>query len=151
MKKQIFDMYDKIPDGVDVNTVEPDMIIDPAKIKREVVTMIKTGKVRKSSFRKKLTITLIAAAVGTAVLGTIGVGAMGGFNEAFGERFSGEKINGIYPGGNVSISTNDDVKAELLGIAGDKNKVMAAVTVKKADGSALVDYDDIENTIIIPE
>lgn len=151
MKKQIFDMYDKIPDGVDVNTVEPDMIIDPAKIKREVVTMIKTGKVRKSSFRKKLTITLIAAAVGTAVLGTIGVGAMGGFNEAFGERFSGEKINGIYPGGNVSISTNDDVKAELLGIAGDKNKVMAAVTVKKADGSALVDYDDIENTIIIPD
>ena len=153
MKKQIFDMYDKLPEGIDTDTIKPEMNIDSEKIKTEVVTMIKAGKgkKRKSSFRKKLTVTLIAAAVGTAVLGTIGVGAMGGFNEAFGERFAGERINGIYPGGNVNISTNDKVKAEFLGIAGDKNKVMAAVTVKKTDGSAFVDYDDIENTIVIPD
>lgn len=153
MKKQIFDMYDKLPEGVDTDTIKPEMNIDSEKIKKEVVTMIKSGKgkKRKSSFRKKLAVTLIAAAVGTAVLGTIGVGAMGGFNEAFGERFAGEKINGIYPGGNVNISTNDNVKAEFLGIAGDKNKVMAAVTVKKTDGTAFVDYDDIENTIVIPD
>ena len=129
------------------------MNINSEDIKNAVVSKINAGKGRnkKGSFRKKLTISLIAAAVGVTVLGTIGVGAMGGFNEAFGERFAGEKINGIYPGGNVTISTNDNVKAEFLGIAGDKNKVMAAVTVRKSDGTSLVDYDDTDNTMVIPD
>ena len=112
MKKQIFDMYDKIPEGVDINSIDSEMEIDSMDIKKAVISKINSEKAKKKvGFSKKLAITLIAAAVGITVLGTVGVGAMGGFNQAFGERFSGEKVNGIYSGGNVNIKTNDNVKA----------------------------------------
>ncbi len=153
MIKQIFDMYDKIPEGVDTDSLEPEMNIDPEDIKKSVLASINNQKnsSKKKAFNKKLTLTLIAAVVGISILGTVSAAAFGGFKKIFGERFAGNEVsNIIYPGENADLNTNKNIKAELIGIIGDNNEVMAAVSLTKSDGSAFVDYKDTENTILTP-
>ncbi len=149
---RLFDNMEVLPESlenIDEATVYAQTGVSYDRIDRAVKAELGLTKSKKH-LSKRITLTLIAAVVGAAMLGTIGVGAMGGFNQAFGERFAGEKVNGIYAGGNVDIKTNDNVQAELLGIAGDYNQIMAAVTVKKTDGTPFVPYEDLENTMVAP-
>ena len=58
-------------------------------------------------------------------------------------------MDGVYSGGNVSVSSADGYKTEFLGIAGDHHSVAAAVNITKADGSDFVDPDNVEFTYIL--
>lgn len=148
-KRYIFDTISQLPKEVDSDTIGTVEGFDTENVRSMVMNAVQSKKSQKPRRNiKKIGITLIAAVIAAVSVGTVGAGAMGAFNEAFSEHFAGEKINGVYPGGNVQISTNENCKAELIGIAGDKDDIISAVTFKNTDGNPFVDYDDIENTYV---
>ena len=150
MKTQLFDIFETAPEGIDENTLEPAYNIDPEEVIKGVMKKIsvKQTPAKKKKAKKKIVLTLIAAAVAAGILGTVSVGAMGGFNEAFGDMFAGEKSGNLYSGGNVSIQNNENYKINFLGVTGDRNNAFAPFTIKNADGSAFT--ADPEKDYILP-
>lgn len=149
----IFDYMDKDSSDIDEMT-----ILENTGVKTENVREIFMNKVNaqnkqaktKKTGRKKTFIVLAAAVAATLALGTVGAGAAGSFNSVFGERFAGEKTNGVYGGANVNINTADGYNTEFLGISGDHHTVLAALNITKADGSSFVKGDDVKYTYIMP-
>ncbi len=153
MKKQFFDILDTVPAGVDYTTVEPETEINSEQVKAGVLRRISAentapAKIRKVSRKKHMGLTLIAAVLAAGILGTISVGAMGGFNEAFGDMFAGVKSGSLYSGGSVNIQNNDKYDVNFLGVTGDNKNAFASMTIRNADGSAIT--SDPENDYILP-
>lgn len=151
MKNYIFDTYSHLPEEIDPSTIQTVENFNTENVRSIVMKEIqnKNQKTKKTrNFKKHTGIILIAAALGVAALGTIGAGAMGSFNSDFAEHFAGQKINGVYPGGNIQISTDKNYHAELVGVAGDKENAMAAVSFTKADGTPFADPTQAENIYI---
>lgn len=142
-KKYAFDLLDS-----DINNISEASIVKDTGIYSERIKEIVLPAISKKStvkFRKKTVLSIIAAAAAIAVIGTVSVGAAGGFNNAFGEYFAGESANGVFSGKDVSVSS-DKVDIDFYGIAGDDDQVMALMTLKNKDGSAFV--QDTENVFI---
>ncbi len=154
--RNIYDHLDKDFTEIDEKSVIGETGVDTGNVKKlfnEKLSAQNNGNKKASvkiKRRGKKRGILIAAAVAASVLvfGTVGAGAAGSFDMVFGENFAGDKVDGVYSGGNVSVSSADGYKTEFLGIAGDYHSVAAAVNITKADGSAFVSGDDIKYTYI---
>lgn len=128
---------------IDEQTVYEQTGIDPENVKEILMKKLHPSKPKKH-MTKRAVMTLIAAAVGIGILGTVSAGAAGSFNAVFGEHFAGEMVNGVYSGGNVHLTTNENLNGEFLGVAGDDKNVMAAIRLTKKDGSAFTeDYKNV--------
>ena len=137
-KKFIFDASENDIADISEETVIKDTGVKAEKVKEKVMKEIMLNKGYARITRKKTIISLIAAAAAIAVIGTVSVGAAGGFSDSFGEFFAGKPAEGVFSGGNVSISS-DKVNVEFKGIAGDDNQVAAMMKLTNKDGSAFVD------------
>ncbi len=140
----IFDYMDHDSKNLDETTVYRQTGVKTENVKNLTLEKIHSAKGKKH-ISKKFVITL-AAAVAAAVLGVATVGAAGVFTPAFSERFAGESKDGIYSGGNVRISSNENINAEFAGVIGDSHHAIAAVRLTKKDGSAFT--DDCSNMFI---
>lgn len=142
MKKEfVFDKSENDIIGIDENTVIKDTGVKTENVKEKVMKTIKTGKKPVRKIKRKTVISLIAAAAAVAVLGTVTVGASGGFNTTFGEYFAGEPADGVYSGKDVTTES-EKVDIDFMGIAGDDNQVFAMMTLKNKDGSPFVKTAD---------
>lgn len=139
-RKFVFDAMEYDFSGIDEQTVVKETGVSTERIVANVMAGIK-GVKRRSRFNRKAVWAVAAAAAAIAAMGTVTVGAMGGFNQAFGNWFAGEPKYGLFAGDNVSYSS-DTVDIEFEGIAGDDNFVGAAMTIKNKDGSPFVDGAD---------
>ncbi len=150
-RKNVFDYLEKDPQQLDTMQVQKDTGINEDNVARLLKEKMNKGKVTKIHRKRKIFAVLAAAVAATLVIGTVSAGAAGSFNSVFGERFAGERVNGIYSGGNVSIQTDTQYKAELLGITGDDNNVFNAVSIRRADGSAFIEGNDIDDYYVMSE
>ena len=151
MKKTvIFDTIGTLPTEITTGSITAETGVDTENVRSMVFDEIHSskGKKGKKILRKRLTLILVAAAVGVAALGTVSVGAMGGFNEAFGDMFAGIKSGSLYSGGSVNIQNNDKYDINFLGVTGDNKNAFASMTIRNADGSAIT--ADPENDYILP-
>lgn len=136
----------------DRDSLSEQTIMETTGVKLENVKEIFMNKVNaekkasKKTGSKKVFVIMAAAVAATLAIGTITAGAAGSFNAVFGEHFAGERVNGIYSGGNINITTNGDYQAELLGVTGDKYNAFSAISIKRADGQNFV--DDIDDYYI---
>ncbi len=137
------DWIDSDPSHISKEEIASKNEVDAKKVKKAVMKRIDGGSKKKKSTKKWVAV-LTAAAVSIAVLGTAAAGASGSFNAAFGERFAGEQSYGLYSGGDVTISTDQNVQAALLGISGDDHTVVGMVMITKSDGSDFVDGETDE-------
>lgn len=116
------------------------------KMNGETVTV----RTSRKKGKKKTIFVLAAAIVATLALGTVGAGAAGSFDAVFGERFAGERVNGVYSGANVSVTSSDSYNTEFLGICGDHHNTMAAIKITKADGTGFAVPEDAKYTYVTP-
>lgn len=143
--KHIFDTIGKLPEEISTESVVTDTGVDTENVRRMVFNEIHSGKKTKKPFRKRLTVTLVAATLGIAAVGTLTVGAMGGFNKAFGEFFAGEQSSAkLYSGGFVNINNSSDYNVKLLGVAGDEYNAYATLTIQNTDGSEFTAAPDTD-------
>lgn len=143
--KFVFDAAENDIVNVNEETVIRDTGVKAADVKETVMMKVKNEKKPVRKIKRKTIISLVAAAAAVAVLGTVTVGAAGGFNSTFGEYFAGELANGVYSGKDVTLSS-DKVDIDFAGIAGDDDQVIAMMTIKNKDGSSFV--KTTENTYI---
>ncbi len=136
-KKFVFDSMEYDFSDIDEQTIIKDTGVDTEKVKTKVMTEIKNRK-KPRQFNKKVVWGLVAAAAVLAAMGTITVGAIGGFNQVFGDWFAGNPKYGLFAGDNVSY-TSDQVDIGFQGIAGDDNFVGAAMTIRNKDGSPFIE------------
>ena len=144
MKKTMFDVLEKTPEGIDEETVTPAYEISPEKVMEGVHAKLsadkkKGGKTNMKRSRRKTAVILAAAAVTVLALGTVTVGAMGGMNSFIGEHSAGEMVNNLYPGSNIELSVNENYKAEFTGISGDDTNMVSLVRIQNADGSDIIE------------
>lgn len=130
-------IVDNIDDTIPDDVVKPNDI-DSREIRKMAFEKAGISQKPKKHRKKRVVFTLIAAVLAAAVLGTATAGASGSFDAVFGEYFAGESSEGLYPGGEVSIDVNSDFRAEFLGVSGDNANAVAAIAIKKADGSSFV-------------
>lgn len=141
-KKFVFDVSENDIVNVEENTVIKDTGVKTENVKETVMSTIKTSKTNNvRRFTKKTVFSLIAAAAAVAVLGTVSVGAAGGFNSTFGEYFAGQPAGGVFSGKDVSAESGK-VNIDFKGIAGDDDQVVAVMTLKNKDGSPFVKTTD---------
>ncbi len=141
----IFDHMERDIDDLSEQTIIEDTGVNTENVRvifMKKVNADKTTTAAKKHNKKKVLIVLAAAVAATLAVGTVTAGAMGSFNSVFGEHFAGEKVNGIYSGGNIHIETDPLYEAELLGVAGDRYDAVAAVSFKRADGKNFADTTD---------
>ena len=149
----IFDYMDK-----DYEEISEDSVMEQTGVKTDNVRRIFMKKLHEQDsvkttgkkIKKRTIIVLAAAAVSLLALGTIGAGAAGSFNAVFGERFAGEKVNGVYSGADIDVSVADGYESEFLGITGDHHNVMAAANIKKTDGGSFVKSEDLKDSYATP-
>ncbi len=145
MKKTMFDILEKTPEGVDENTIKPAYEIDPEKVqagvhkKLEAAAGNKTVNTKSKKKSRKVGFILAAAVIAAIAAGTVTVGALGGINTFIGEHSAGEMVNNLYPGGDINLSTNDAIKGDFLGITGDDTNMVSLLQLKNADGSDILD------------
>lgn len=155
--KNIYDHLDKDFEQIDEKTIIEETGVNTENVKKifnEKLSAQNSGSKKtsaKTKRRGKKRSILIAAAVAASLLvfGTVGAGAAGSFDSVFAENFAGDKVDGVYSGGNVNISSAEGYNTEFLGIAGDHHSVAAAVNITKSDGSAFVDSDKVKFTYIL--
>ncbi|MBQ8134407.1 MAG: hypothetical protein IJ192_08395 [Clostridia bacterium] len=143
--KFVFDAAENDIVNVNEETVIRDTGVKAEDVKETVMMKVRNEKKPVRKIRRKNIISLVAAAAAVAVLGTVTVGAAGGFNSTFGEYFAGEPADGVYSGKDVTI-ISDKVDIDFAGIAGDDDQVIAMMTIKNKDGSPFV--KTTENTYI---
>ena len=144
MKKTMFDVLDKTPDGIDEETLEPAYNIDPEDVMKGVHSKLSAdkktgGRTTAKKSKRKAPIILAAAVISVLALGTLTVGALGGINSFIGEHSAGEMVNNLYPGSDVRVSTDSSMKGEFMGITGDDTNMVSLVRLTNADGSDIIE------------
>lgn len=137
----IFDASENDIINLDETTVIKTTGVNTNNIKVRVLKEIKNGKKPVRVIRKKTVFSIIAAAAAVAVLGTITVGAAGGFSQNLSEFFAGEPADGVFSGKDVVINS-DKLDIDFAGIAGDDNQVVAMMKIKSKDGNSFVKTAD---------
>lgn len=140
-KKFVFDASENDIIDISEETVIKDTGVNSAAVKENVMKEIKNNKKPVRRIKKKTIISLIAAAAAVAVLGTVSVGASGGFSDTFGEYFAGEPADGVFSGGDVKTESSK-VDINFMGITGNDDQVIAMMKLKNKDGSPFVDTTD---------
>lgn len=140
MTKEIYAAFDGITenfDSIGENTISDRIDIDIKKITDGVMSNIGKGG-RKKNMGKRITISLIAAAVGIGIVGTTVFASLGGLDAAFSSVFAGDmNAANLYNGGNVLIDTDDEnLNINLLGVTGDDKTAYAAIELTHNDGTA---------------
>jgi hypothetical protein len=138
-KKFVFDSMESDFSDIKEETIIENTGVDTERIVNTVMEAAKAKKIRR--FTKKGIIGLAAAVAAAIAIGTVSVGASGGFNKAFGNWFAGEPKYGLFAGSNVS-EKSDKLDIEFQGIAGDDMIVGAVMEIKNKDGSAFIDEND---------
>lgn len=148
-RKNVFDYLEVDPQQLDTMQVQKETGINEENVTKLLREKMNKGKVTKIHRKRKIFAFLAAAVAATLVIGTVSAGAAGSFNSVFGERFAGERVNGIYSGGNVSIQTDPQFSGELFGITGDDNNVFNAISIRHSDRKAFIDGDNIEDYYVL--
>ena len=138
-KKFVFDSMESDFSDIKEETIIENTGVDTERIVNTVMEAAKAKKIRR--FTKKGIIGLAAAVAAAIAIGTVSVGASGGFNKAFGNWFAGEPKYGLFAGSNVS-KKSDKLDIEFQGIAGDDTLVGAVMELKNKDGSAFIEKND---------
>ncbi|MBR2177132.1 MAG: hypothetical protein IJ861_09345 [Clostridia bacterium] len=136
-QKFVFDELDDDILDIDEMTINMDTGVSAERICEKVMSNI-DQKTPKKSMKKRIGITLVAAAAAAAVLGTATVAATGGFNPAFAEYFAGDCVDGIYSGSEIKINS-DRVDIDFLGITGDDSNVIGLAEITNKYGSSFID------------
>lgn len=145
MKKTMFDILEKTPEGVDENTITPSYDISPEKVQAGVHKKLSLNTANKNtnkkikSNRRKISVILAAAVISVLAVGTLTVGALGGINTFIGEHSAGDMVNNLYPGGEINLNTNNNITGEFLGITGDDTNMVSLLQLKNADGSDIIE------------
>ena len=92
---------------------------------------------KKVSVKKIVSVVAVAVAIGAAATVTAQA-ATGVFNPAFGEIFAGQPANGVFPGSDVSVKSND-LDVEFVGVTGDETEMYSIYNITKKDGSNFVE------------
>lgn len=138
--------FDKIMEDYNLDHVIINEGIDSEVIKNNAFEQLGLGGRKKKRFSKKAMISLIAAAVVAAVVGT-SVIAAGQFKNVFDGYIIGDDDTPVYTGDNVKInSSKTDVT--IQGITCDDTFLFAALEIKKKDGTPFV--DSLDDTYILP-
>lgn len=133
--------FDKFDEFENINaSILDEMEIDIDSIKNRVYAQTRK-KPRKIKLSRRITIGLIAAAVGVGIIGTTAFASLGGIGAVFGSIFTGNmNAAGLYDGGEVEFTTTDkNLNVEFLGVTGDDNDVYAMMRAVRKDGSEFVD------------
>ena len=138
-KKFVFDSMESDFSDIKEETIIENTGVNTERIVNTVMEAAKAKKIRR--FTKKGIIGLAAAVAAAIAIGTVSVGASGGFNKAFGNWFAGEPKYGLFAGSNVS-KKSDKLDIEFQGIAGDDTLVGAVMELKNKDGSAFIEKND---------
>ena len=138
-KKFVFDSMESDFSDIREETIIENTGVDTERVVKTVMEAAKAKKIRR--FTKKGIIGLAAAVAAAIAIGTVSVGASGGFNKAFGNWFAGEPKYGLFAGSNVS-KKSDKLDIEFQGIAGDDTLVGAVMEIKNKDGSAFIEKND---------
>ena len=138
-KKFVFDSMESDFSDIREETIIENTGVDTERVVKTVMEAAKAKKIRR--FTKKGIIGIAAAVAAAIVIGTVSVGASGGFNKAFGNWFAGEPKYGLFAGSNVS-EKSDKLDIEFQGIAGDDMIVGAVMEIKNKDGSAFIEKND---------
>lgn len=136
----VFDICETDIADIPEASIVRDTGVQSAQVKKRVMAAVSKQPKPVRSIRK-IVFSMIAAAAAIAVIGTVTVGAAGGFNAAFGEFFAGSPANGVYSGSNLQIKS-DQVAIDFCGIAGDDDQVMAMMKITNKDGSPFTDTAD---------
>ena len=144
MKKTMFDVLEKTPEGIDESTLDPAYKIDPEDVMEGVHRKLsadkkKGGRSTMKKSKRKAPIILAAALISVLAVGTLTVGALGGINSFIGEHSAGKMVNNLYPGSDVNVSTESSMKGEFLGITGDDTNMVSLVRLTNADGSDIIE------------
>ncbi len=142
MKKTfVFDKSENDILDIDESTVNKETGINAARVKESVMKEIKSGKkAKKFSAKKIFSIVAVAAAITAAATVTVQA-ATGVFNPAFGEIFSGQPANGVFPGSDISVKS-DTLDIEFVGVTGDETNMFSVYNITRKDGSNFVDTTD---------
>ena len=138
-KKFVFDSMESDFSDIKEETIIENTGVDTERVVKTVMEAAKAKKIRR--FTKKGIIGIAAAVAAAIVIGTVSVGASGGFNKAFGNWFAGEPKYGLFAGSNVS-KKSDTMDISFSGIAGDDTLVGAVMEIKNKDGSAFIEKND---------
>ncbi len=145
MKKNIFDSkYFFIPsvNDIDMATIYNDNGTDEEHIKNMVLSEIrKTHYIR--SKKRRIAVTLIAAALSVSILATGAFAAIDRFGTAFGDITRGNS-DSVKVSDEKEYSINsigNDLDIDVLGITGDDNTAYISLELRKKDGSNIVEDD----------
>ena len=110
-------------------------------VKNSVLSQLGLHK-KKKPFGKAFKLTVIAAALATAlIVGTTAINANGGVQLVFEEFFGGNMNSmGLYSGSDITFTSSDpNLNVELLGLTGDEYSVHVMLEATKKDGSAFTE------------
>ena len=93
-KKFVFDSMESDFSDIKEETIIENTGVDTERIVETVMEAAKAKKIRR--FTKKGIIGIAAAVAAAIAIGTVSVGASGGFNKAFGSWFAGEPKYGLF-------------------------------------------------------
>ncbi len=140
--QKVFDDMETVNglDSIEEQSVYEETGVDCSRIESGVFERLGLQK-KKRHTGKRMIITLIAAVIGTALIGTTAFAALGGLAPAFGELFSGDLNSAnLYSGSNISVNTsNENLNVNVLGVTGDENTAFVAVELTHKDGSAITE------------
>lgn len=137
MKKNfVFDVSETDLIDVEEATVIKETGVSSDRVKESVMKEIKKGK-KKFSKKKLFSVIAIAAAIGL-VSGLTVSATTGGFNPLFGELFAGQVADGVFPGSNITVESND-VNIDFVGIAGDNDAMLGIYEITRKDGSKFLE------------
>ncbi|MBQ3417166.1 MAG: DUF4179 domain-containing protein [Ruminococcus sp.] len=129
--------------------------IDVEKIKGEVMMRINSAENNDSKKKIGKRIFVILAAAVLVVGLTAGAFATGSVQAVFGSIFknSGDLNEfGLYDGGNVEITTEDDnLDVRLLGVFGDGEKMYSSIRIAHKDGSPMIGEEYYINNGLSPQ
>lgn len=145
MKKNILDSkYCNISsvNAIDKETIYNDNGADESRIRNLVMDEIRKTHPLKSK-KRRITVTLIAAALTISVLATGAFAAIDRFGTAFGDITRGSSASAkVSQESEYTInSIGSDLDIDILGITGDDNTAYISLELRKKDGSNIVEDD----------
>ena len=155
---ELRNIYDNLENdflNIDKNTVVENTEVDTENVKKifsdKLCCQNTDGKVIMAVKKRRKIRPAIAIAIIILIflLGTICAGATGTFDMVFGENFAGNRIDGVYSGGNVNITSAQGYQTNFIGISGDYHSIAAAMNITKKDGSSFIKSDDVKYTYIM--
>ena len=142
MKKEfVFDKCETDIIDLDETTVIKDTGVSADRVKENVLMKINNDKkVKKFNAKKFFTVLGIAAAITAAATVTVQA-ATGAYNPIFAEWFSGESVDGVFPGKDLTVKS-DTVNIDFVGVTGSETEMYAVYDITNKDGSSFVDSVD---------